>query len=80
MNRPLTPARFANAFDEAAAETAIERIAAAPTPMAGTQIRVLGGAVARVRADATATSGRDQTPALATVSARVAIILMFRIW
>ena len=51
---------FADAFDHAAAELALERIATAPTPMAMTQIRVLGGAVARVPQDATAFAHRDR--------------------
>ena len=51
---------FADAFDDAAAELALERIATAPTPMAMTQIRVLGGAVARVPQETTAFAHRDR--------------------
>ena len=51
---------FADAFDAADADLVLERLATATTPMAMTQIRVLGGAVARVAPDATAYAHRDR--------------------
>jgi FAD/FMN-containing dehydrogenase len=50
---------FVESIDRAAAETILERIQASSAPMAATQIRVLGGAMARVPADATAFAHRD---------------------
>jgi FAD/FMN-containing dehydrogenase len=59
--RPKAVARtmFVDSIDRAAAETILERIAASNALMAVTQIRVLGGAMARVPADATAFAHRD---------------------
>lgn len=51
---------FTDGFDADAAELVLERLATAPTPMAMTQIRVLGGAVSRVAQDATAYAHRDR--------------------
>ncbi len=51
---------FADSFDAADADLVLEHLATAPTPMAMTQIRVLGGAVARVAHDATAYAHRDR--------------------
>jgi FAD/FMN-containing dehydrogenase len=45
---------FKHSFDQAAAATLLERIAASDSPMCGAQIRVHGGAIARVPAGATA--------------------------
>ncbi|HEV2875153.1 MAG TPA: FAD-binding oxidoreductase [Thermoleophilaceae bacterium] len=58
--RPLAVAKtmFVDSFGLGAAETAIERIQASSAMMAVTQIRVLGGAMARVPADATAFAHR----------------------
>jgi FAD binding domain/Berberine and berberine like len=50
---------FMDSVDRGAAETILERIQASSAMMAVTQIRVLGGAVARVPADATAYAHRD---------------------
>ena len=60
--RPISAARtmFVDALDEAAAETMIEHLRAATAPMAVAQIRVLGGAMARVPADATAFVHRER--------------------
>ena len=60
--RPISAARtmFVDALDEAAAETMIEHLRAATAPMAVAQIRVLGGAMARVPADATAFAHRER--------------------
>ena len=60
--QPLTAMRtlFVDDMDRAAAETILERLAWATAPMAVTQLRVLGGAVARVPADATAFAHRER--------------------
>jgi FAD/FMN-containing dehydrogenase len=50
---------FARAVDLAAAETIVEELQSGPAPMAAVQLRVLGGAMARVPADATAFAHRD---------------------
>jgi FAD/FMN-containing dehydrogenase len=59
--RPKAVARtmFTDSIDRAAAETIVERVASSSAAMAVTQIRVLGGAMARVPADATAFAHRD---------------------
>jgi FAD/FMN-containing dehydrogenase len=51
---------FLDAFDHAAAETVVEHLQASTAPMAVAQLRVLGGAMARVPADATAFAHRDR--------------------
>jgi FAD/FMN-containing dehydrogenase len=58
--RPVAVARtmFVDGVDRAAAETILERIQASTAVMAVTQLRVLGGAVARVPADSTAFAHR----------------------
>jgi FAD/FMN-containing dehydrogenase len=60
--RPKAVARtmFLDSVDESAAETILERVSSATALMAVTQIRVLGGAMARVPADATAFAHRDK--------------------
>jgi FAD/FMN-containing dehydrogenase len=60
--RPKAVARtmFLDSVDESAAETILERVSSARALMAVTQIRVLGGAMARVPADATAFAHRDK--------------------
>jgi FAD/FMN-containing dehydrogenase len=50
---------FIDSVDRSAAETILERIESSNALMAVTQIRVLGGAMARVPADATAFAHRD---------------------
>ena len=59
--RPVAVAKtmFVDSVGLGAAETIVERIKASDAMMAATQIRVLGGAVARVPADATAYAHRD---------------------
>jgi FAD/FMN-containing dehydrogenase len=59
--RPLAVARtmFINGIDESRARTILDRIGSSSAAMAVTQIRVLGGAMARVPADATAFAHRD---------------------
>jgi FAD/FMN-containing dehydrogenase len=59
--RPIAVARtmFVDSVGLGAAETIVERIQASDAMMAATQIRVLGGAMARVPADATAYAHRD---------------------
>jgi len=50
---------FADAIDRAAAEAIVEQLEARTAPMAVVQLRVLGGAMARVPADATAFAHRQ---------------------
>jgi FAD/FMN-containing dehydrogenase len=59
--RPVAVAKtmFVDSVGLGAAETIVERIQASDAMMAATQIRVLGGAMARVPADATAYAHRD---------------------
>jgi FAD/FMN-containing dehydrogenase len=59
--RPVAVFRtmFADSVDRRAAETIVDRIEASTASMAVTQLRVLGGAVARVPADATAFAHRE---------------------
>jgi FAD/FMN-containing dehydrogenase len=58
--RPVAVARtmFVGSVDRRAAETIVERIEASSAATAATQLRVLGGAMARVPADATAFAHR----------------------
>jgi FAD/FMN-containing dehydrogenase len=60
--RPVAVARtlFTDRFDRGAAETILDRIDASTAPMAVTQLRALGGAMARVPADATAFAHRER--------------------
>jgi FAD/FMN-containing dehydrogenase len=51
---------FVDAVDESAAETILDRIGRASSPMAAVQVRVLGGAMARVPDDATAFAHRGR--------------------
>jgi FAD/FMN-containing dehydrogenase len=51
---------FLDGFDHAAAETVVEHLQASTAPMAVAQLRVLGGAMALVPADATAFAHRDR--------------------
>jgi FAD/FMN-containing dehydrogenase len=51
---------LADRLDRDAAETILEHMGATSAPMAATQLRVLGGAMARVPADATAFAHRDR--------------------
>jgi FAD/FMN-containing dehydrogenase len=68
--RPVATARtmFVNGVGPAKAETILERIGASTAAMAVTQLRVLGGAMARVPADATAFTHRA-SPIMANVAA-----------
>jgi FAD/FMN-containing dehydrogenase len=50
---------FADSVDLRAAETVVDRLQASTATMAATQLRVMGGAMARVPADATAFAHRD---------------------
>jgi FAD/FMN-containing dehydrogenase len=56
----VTRTQFLDGVDRAAAETILERIESSTATMAATQLRVLGGAMARVPADATAFAHRDR--------------------
>jgi FAD/FMN-containing dehydrogenase len=58
---PVAAARtmFVDGIDRAAAETIVDQLQASTAMMAVTQLRVLGGAVARVPADATAYAHRQ---------------------
>jgi len=60
--RPIATVRtmFMQGVDLNAAETIVERIRTSSAPMAVAQLRVLGGAMARVPADATAFAHRDK--------------------
>jgi FAD/FMN-containing dehydrogenase len=58
---------FADDIDRAAAQTILEQLDASTAPMAVTQIRVLGGAIARVPGDATAYAHR-QRPIMVNVA------------
>jgi FAD/FMN-containing dehydrogenase len=51
---------FLDRFDRAAAEAVVEHLRASTAPMAVAQLRVLGGAMARVPAEATAFAHRDR--------------------
>jgi FAD/FMN-containing dehydrogenase len=51
---------FLDGFDGAAAEAVVEHLQASTAPMAVAQLRVLGGAMARVPAQATAFAHRDR--------------------
>src|SRR5690606_702606 len=51
---------FTDALDEARAAVVLERLRSFPAPMRAAQFRVLGGAIARVPADATAFAHRDR--------------------
>jgi FAD/FMN-containing dehydrogenase len=53
-------------LDDAAVDTILERMAAPSSPVAMTQIRILGGAMARVGADETAFAHRD-APVMVTI-------------
>jgi FAD/FMN-containing dehydrogenase len=59
---PVAAARtmFVNGIDRRAAETIVERLEAATAAMAVTQLRVLGGAMARVPVEATAFAHRER--------------------
>jgi hypothetical protein len=59
---PTAAARnlFADDVDQAAAETIIEQLRRSDAPMRVVQLRVLGGAISRVSADATAYAHRDR--------------------
>ena len=59
---------FLDGFDRAAAETVVRHLQASTAAMAVAQLRVLGGAMARVPADATAFAHRDR-PIMAGVGA-----------
>jgi FAD/FMN-containing dehydrogenase len=52
---------FLDALDDAAIDTILERMAAPSSPVAMTQIRVLGGAMSAVPSSATAFAHRDAT-------------------
>jgi FAD/FMN-containing dehydrogenase len=70
--RPVAVARtmFVGSVDRRAAETILERIEASSAMMAAAQLRVLGGAVARVPEDATAFAHR-RSRIMANVAAMV---------
>jgi FAD/FMN-containing dehydrogenase len=51
---------FLDAFDRRAAETIVDRLRDATAPMAVIQLRVLGGAIARVPSEATAFAHRER--------------------
>jgi FAD/FMN-containing dehydrogenase len=58
--RMATRSMFLDELDERTAATIFERMQAQPSPMTAVQIRVLGGAMARVPADATAFPHRER--------------------
>jgi len=57
---------FLDGFDGTAARTVVEHLGASTAPMAVAQLRVLGGAMARVPAEATAFAHRDR-PIMAAI-------------
>jgi hypothetical protein len=61
-DRPKVVVRstFLDDVDDRTAKTIVEQVRTAPPPMAMAQVRVLGGAMARVPADATAFPHRDR--------------------
>lgn len=70
LARPISVARnmFIDRVDRATAETIVERVTASSAMVAGAQLRVLGGAIARVPSDATAFTHR-QSKIMAHLSA-----------
>jgi FAD/FMN-containing dehydrogenase len=58
--RMATRSMFLDELDDHAQTTMLDRMQAAPSPMSGVQIRVLGGAMARLPLDATAFAHRDR--------------------
>jgi FAD/FMN-containing dehydrogenase len=60
--RPVAESRtmFVDDFDERTADMVLDRLRASTASMAATQLRVLGGAIARVPADATAFAHRER--------------------
>jgi FAD/FMN-containing dehydrogenase len=73
---------FLDALDDETVDTILARMSAPSSPMAITQIRVLGGAMARVPADATAFAHRDANVlvALITVFENAAEAPIHRAW
>ena len=71
--RPVAVARttFADSVEQRTAESILSWLERSTAPMAATQLRVLGGAMARVPADATAFAHRDRR-ILANVAAMYA--------
>ncbi len=59
---------FSDGLDDDAVDTIFERMSAPSSPMAMTQIRVLGGEMARVPADATAFAHRDANVMIALLT------------
>jgi FAD/FMN-containing dehydrogenase len=59
--------RFLDKIDDNAIDAMLDAMAAAPSPMAMLQLRVLGGAMARVPADATAFAHRDASVMVAVL-------------
>ena len=58
--RRVTRSMFLDDFDEYAESTIFDRVQVRPSPMSVVEIRVLGGAMARVPADATAFAHRER--------------------
>jgi FAD/FMN-containing dehydrogenase len=58
--RMATRSMFLDELDEHAESTIFDRVQGRPSPMSAVQIRVLGGAMARVPADATAFAHRER--------------------
>jgi FAD/FMN-containing dehydrogenase len=64
----VTRSSLLDVLDDSVVDTIVERMRTASSPMAMTQIRVLGGAMARVPTGATAYAHRDRTVMLTVIT------------
>ncbi|MEU9310358.1 FAD-binding oxidoreductase [Streptomyces sp. NPDC048256] len=84
LARPLSVARnlFIDRVDRATAATIVERVTASSAIVAGAQLRVLGGALARVPSDATAFAHRQSRimAHLSAIYADQADVALYEAW